>query len=547
MAEKYIYKYPNGATLIYYQTNAAEKTDATLGFKCGSKYEGVNKGITHLLEHMFFTGTKSLSKEDIGKFFTLNAAEFNGATTQHSVNINFLCPASKTESIFRLSADMLLSTDFTQKELDRERKIVKQELYMHGEQKTIKEKRKEKVIIDNPVVGNDETLDNITIEDLKDYSEKYFITDNLVMSVVSSLPYEQIKEYCEKFVISRLKSNKENKASHKKIQYDYLTKDMEVYVDEDKKNTIMVQIIFNAHKNDEMFELYSHFENFYFNSGIGTGLIKNKMRFENPLAYASGLGFDIVYDNNLKFLYTETSPENVDTVIDKMLEVINHVAYTGITDKDLAMYKVYLANEHEMRPKTKDRDSGELFQSYVEGYQIFTPNFYKKLMSLTKKELNQYFFDTFAKSKIILSLSGNLAKYENMPAQEQFDEIVNKFQFAPLTISDEKNEEIYLNDYDKLMKQYHPLPTAEEIARKYRLDAKVFYDIENSFLPPFTKENARLLNMILNHENIYKKLGKTFTIREMKKILREQGVIPPAKQKKSKKTVEVEEATEKTA
>ena len=56
----------NGATLYYVRNNINSITSIDISFDCGSRCDTI-PGLAHFCEHMFFTGTKKLSKEQISK------------------------------------------------------------------------------------------------------------------------------------------------------------------------------------------------------------------------------------------------------------------------------------------------------------------------------------------------------------------------------------------------------------------------------------------------------------------------------------------------
>ena len=68
---------------------------------------------------------------------------------------------------------------------------------------------------DDDLLGTKETLNSITTQDLLDYKDKYFVTDNMVVSVVSSLPFEYVKKVVEEEFINKIPSKPQNKVDFK--------------------------------------------------------------------------------------------------------------------------------------------------------------------------------------------------------------------------------------------------------------------------------------------------------------------------------------------
>ena len=61
---------PNGGKLYYVRNRINESSAIDINFDCGSRFDSV-PGLAHFTEHMFFTGTKELTKEDIAKKYPI--------------------------------------------------------------------------------------------------------------------------------------------------------------------------------------------------------------------------------------------------------------------------------------------------------------------------------------------------------------------------------------------------------------------------------------------------------------------------------------------
>ena len=205
MAEKHIVKYPNGATFIYYQQNLNKTTDVTIGFLGGASLDGKKLGLAHILEHSLFFGTENMSRDEMNEIKNLTDTRYNAYTTQDCIADEFNCPSSSFENMLKINSDMLINKKIDPQVLENEKKVVLQELFMtlDNEQHTMFDDinvsssyKKGKDIL-----GNVHTLSEITVDDIADYKTKYFTTNNMVVSVVSDLPYEQVKSLVEKHLI----------------------------------------------------------------------------------------------------------------------------------------------------------------------------------------------------------------------------------------------------------------------------------------------------------------------------------------------------------
>ena len=56
------YQFDSGLVLLYEKNNINKETNINIDFDCGARCDGKLPGLSHFVEHMFFSGTDKLSK-----------------------------------------------------------------------------------------------------------------------------------------------------------------------------------------------------------------------------------------------------------------------------------------------------------------------------------------------------------------------------------------------------------------------------------------------------------------------------------------------------
>ena len=93
----------NGLTLLIQHVESSQPIAIKLFYKVGSKHETTNeKGIAHLLEHMVFKGTTTLSETDIPVACQMLATEFNAATSHDWTVFYFNTPIQHWRHMFSI-------------------------------------------------------------------------------------------------------------------------------------------------------------------------------------------------------------------------------------------------------------------------------------------------------------------------------------------------------------------------------------------------------------------------------------------------------------
>ena len=165
-----------------------------------------NYGISHVIEHMFFKGTKTrdvlqIAKDtdDIGA--SINAFTGKQATCYHIKALTEVFPEA-CDVLF----DMLVNSLFDPKELRKEKGVILEELHMV-------EDTPDDWIVDlltgriccgtpmqSPVLGTVKTIKAATHDSITEYIGKWYKKDNLVVSVVGNFDEKRLEEQIDAYL-----------------------------------------------------------------------------------------------------------------------------------------------------------------------------------------------------------------------------------------------------------------------------------------------------------------------------------------------------------
>ncbi len=124
-------KYDNGLTVIIEKNQSLRSVTSGIMVGTGSAYETPeNNGISHFIEHMQFKGTQKRSAEDIVNAFDEAGASFNAFTGKEYTCYYAKSIDQKIEDCFEVLTDLFLHSVYDKTELDRERKVIIEEINM---------------------------------------------------------------------------------------------------------------------------------------------------------------------------------------------------------------------------------------------------------------------------------------------------------------------------------------------------------------------------------------------------------------------------------
>ena len=124
-----VQKLPNGQTVVVYEVHNNPIVTIDTWIKTGSVNENdKNNGISHFLEHLFFKGTKEHPTGEMDKILESKGAVVNAATSKDFTHYYITIPSEFFDTALELHSDMLLNPQIPRKELEKERKVVIEEI-----------------------------------------------------------------------------------------------------------------------------------------------------------------------------------------------------------------------------------------------------------------------------------------------------------------------------------------------------------------------------------------------------------------------------------
>ncbi|AWI03642.1 M16 family metallopeptidase [Clostridium drakei] len=322
----------NGMKLIY-EHREGDLSSFCIAFNGGALEEtGKFKlGTAHAVEHMISKGTKSRNEEEINKICS-EIFGFENAMTNFSYVIYYgTCLSEDFEKGIDVYSDIILNPTFPEKGFKEEMNIILEELkewkddiYQYCEDSLLYNAFSSKRI-KNRIIGTEEDIKNITLEEIKEFYNNYYSPQNCSIAVCSSFDLEYISKVVNKFF------SKWNKSFHGIANVTEEKNKEGVFVEKlgDIKGA-KIQYLFSI---DELNEEECRVLNL-FNSAFGEGtnsLIFDEIRTKNGLAY--DVKSYIKNERGVKsfIISMGTSAENVDKAINltnkKIREIKNKKGY----------------------------------------------------------------------------------------------------------------------------------------------------------------------------------------------------------------------------
>lgn len=173
----------------------------------GARYENENEnGISHLLEHMAFKGTKTRSARDIAEAFDMIGGQFNAYTSMENTVYYAKVLKDNAELAMDILSDILQNSVFDEEELAREQGVVIQEIAMHRDtpDDLIHDYFDEKAFPEQPlgrsILSTEEHVASHTRERLIRYMDTHYRAPRMVLSAAGNITHEKLVSFAERYM-----------------------------------------------------------------------------------------------------------------------------------------------------------------------------------------------------------------------------------------------------------------------------------------------------------------------------------------------------------
>lgn len=216
-------KYDNGLTVIIDTISGLRSVASGIMVSVGSGYETEeNNGISHFIEHMLFKGTKNRTAEEIVSAYDDAGAVYNAYTGKEYTCYYFKSIDEKAEECFEILSDLYLHSLFEKAELDRERKVILEEIGMSKDEPDgVCSDLLSRTMYHGPlgmdILGTPENVSRFDKTDIEKYMKQHYTPANTVVAFAGNITEDKAFAFVDKYLaelISAPKTARSQLAEH---------------------------------------------------------------------------------------------------------------------------------------------------------------------------------------------------------------------------------------------------------------------------------------------------------------------------------------------
>ncbi len=198
---------PNGMKVVVKPDHRAPVVVSQVWYRVGSSYEsGGTTGVSHVLEHMMFKGTEKFPAGEFNKIIARNGGDDNAFTSRDYTAYYQKLEKSRLKVSFELESDRMRGLLLPEEEFKKEIMVVMEERRMRTEDKpqALTYEQFNATAFDssgyhNPVIGWMDDLKNMTVDDLRQWYERYYAPNNTILVVVGDVEPQAVFKLAEQY------------------------------------------------------------------------------------------------------------------------------------------------------------------------------------------------------------------------------------------------------------------------------------------------------------------------------------------------------------
>ena len=403
----------NGLRVISVPMKNANSVTFLILVGTGSKYEAKSiSGISHFLEHMFFKGTKKRPNTlKIAETLDKVGGEYNAFTSKEITG--FFAKVEKSHQDIALDwiSDIFLNSKFDQKEIDKEKGVIIEELnmYLDTPPAYVSELWEKVLYGDQPagwrIIGDKESILSFNRQKIIDYYQSHYSPLNTIVCVAGDIIPEKIEEKIQNYfgkmeenkTQSKIKVKEQQKSPavlmhHKKTDQTHFCLGVRAYdLFHPKKYALaLLAIILGGNMSSRLFI---------------------KVRERNGLAYSIHTSVDNSTDTGYLVTQAGIDHKNLEKSIRLILKEYKSLKDKKISQNELQKAKDYLKGVMSLSLDASDSQASFFaLQELLEGVILSAEEKFKKIDEVSLDDIKKTAEDIFLTNKINLAIIGPIAE-----------------------------------------------------------------------------------------------------------------------------------------
>ncbi len=403
----------NGIKIIAEQMPSFRSVSMGVWIGAGSSYEGEGEaGISHFIEHMLFKGTAKRPASQIAAEMDGIGGNLNAFTAKECTCLYAKVLDEHMETAADMLSDLLRNSKLDASDIEKEKGVVCEEILMvedtpedlvhealstlvHGSSPYAK-----------PILGTEESVRSFTREKLKDYMDRHYLPDNIVLSCAGNFQREELVD-----VVKKKFSGDAAPFSKAAPRCDIIEKRAFKAIEKDVEQVhICLGFPGFSIDDDRQYPL------FVLNNALGGSMssrLFQNIREERGLAYSIYSYPSAYTDAGYFALYAGTGEKQAAEVVKLMLLELDGILKDGITEEEFRRSKEQLKGSYMLGQESTSARSNAIGKAELLRGRVYTEKeIMERIEGVTMGDVNAILPYVLDRSRIAGAFVGRMSQKE---------------------------------------------------------------------------------------------------------------------------------------
>jgi predicted Zn-dependent peptidase len=403
---------PNGIAVLTEEMPRLRSVTAGIWVRRGSRHESPElNGICHFIEHSVFKGTLRRSARDIAVESDRLGGNLDAYTTHEMTGFAIKVADNGLPKAFDLLADIILNPRFDQEDLEREQRVILEEMKMVEDtpDELLGELFNAAYFPDQPlgrpIEGTEDTVSSFNHDTTAAFHAREFSPSNLVIAAAGNVQHARLVE----LVMSAFDHCQSGNGASRPVPEQLPSAAAPILIEQKKELEQAHLIIAAPWPTARSDERYTASMLASIVGGSTSSRLWQKIREERGLAYSVGAGGSSFTDVGVFTIYVGTSPEHMDEVVDLSLAELRRIVRESVSEEELKLAQDQATSSILLGLESSSaRASALARQEIIHGRRISPDEVIRRIEAVTPEDVQHVARMFFTTETLALGALGNL-------------------------------------------------------------------------------------------------------------------------------------------
>lgn len=346
------------------------RTDGVVSYigvvvNAGSRDEKDLSGLAHFVEHTIFKGTRKRNSWHISDRMESVGGELNAYTSKEETVVYISAPEGYVGRSLELLSDLITESVFPKNELDRERDVIREEIYSYLDSPadSVYDEFEEQIYagsgLAHNILGTQESIERLSSEDCRRFIDSFYTPANMTVYCVDNGDPEKNMKLIERYFGSM---------HHPTAPRDRVLPSVPAPFDVRKSrnnhqaNTIVGTRIFNRF-DDRRFAIF--LLNNYLGGPCMNSRLSSELRDKRGWVYTVDSSVSLLSDTGTFMIYFGCDPQHVNKCIRIINNELDKLAQSALSERKLEKIKRQYCGQLRMTSDNRESTSMALGKSLL--------------------------------------------------------------------------------------------------------------------------------------------------------------------------------------